>query len=222
MNLKEFQSLAVFKNLNDSQVKGLFEGLSHADTYVASEDLFNPKMTYKEVKDETGRLRNALVKLRDKKGTQAAALKSIQNTSSCLTEAVVKQINMFFPDYYETVENIFETLISKILKTTYQRSDLDKLIVCLDVFHDELKEVGKGGAKRQASYYKLGIIKLAEQFESVLPHLKASSRPECLFLEYVGVWFEYRLNKPINYPHRHVKKALEERKAGNWEKIPLS
>ncbi|RAS54416.1 hypothetical protein DET48_1513 [Vibrio diazotrophicus] len=195
--------------------------------YVGFFDAHNRNLAYsgyhnpggtKEARQGVKQLDRALTKLIERKGTKEAAHNSLKAGVSllkCYADGALKELDAYIDlNMSEKIDSdgncisIFEQLIKRVL--TGDTEALQHLKGSTYQFLANLKNVGRGGARREARQNIPGIERLAEYFREACPDRQISADSKSLFYEYVIFWLNHIVELEIEEPDRHIKNAIDE------------
>ena len=161
----------------------------------------------------------------------AQALRSMQGalrriSRGTITQAALAQLRnaakMIPPEYLAVLEQYGGEImdIDRLLVELEQspsEATTHRLLSSVEGFLEDLAKPGRGGARRQAMRYAMGIKKLAEWFTEALPKNAVSAAPSSVFYAYASIWLrEYQGFD--GDPERHIGNALTLR--ASWKNFP--
>ena len=197
-------------NLTNDQWKLLEFALQDASAYQQQlGDLYSPGIGFTAFIDELTRMKNAFIKLQEKRGTPEAAHRTIKRTLSNIPDRALLEISLFMPGVYWDSEGKFKAAALSVASGDH--SQLDKATQAATDALNDFKQVGKGGARKDARIYIPGIQKLAQHFNEILPGYNISPAPDSYFFKFVMYWLEYEIGvykEPDR--RRHIQNAIED------------
>lgn len=203
--------------LDGDTLSQLLYGARQARSYHLALEGFRPDGTFKAVREEIPRIHKALLKLASNKGTQQAAIKTLNAALQsaqrycpgvfCELDAI-GDLQLTMP--VDIRRSVFERQVDRIV--TANTDDRPELAASLSEvtaeYIENLKQPGRGGARRQAQQYTEGLHELARQFSAALPDLALSANQNSMFYRYALHWLNYYMDDPVSDPQRHIINAL--------------
>lgn len=191
------------KHLTDDEYMHLFQAMSWGHAVVETPD----SHSLRDHKEELGGLYKALVKLRDGRGTQDAANKSLKRRLKAIPDRRLIEVSPSLKSVPFPCGDDFKDIVTNIING--DKSQLDDACQAAKSALDNMKTPGKGGFRRQAQHYATGIRRLADHFEQAQSKYKADSKVESAFYIYVVYWLEKEMHNKIENPDRHIRNALQ-------------
>lgn len=152
---------------------------------------------HKGFKEEVAKLRKGLKKITDGRGTEAAAIKSINDAIRFIPEIDLEYFDSFLDDFTpsELPGRFVETVALLSNADTDKKQTAENLLKAVERITANLNHLGRGSANNKARQYTEGINRLREHFAEAMPGYLTNGGRNSVFRGYVEIWLKDYLKK---------------------------
>lgn len=191
----------------------LEEGLKQAySLHIQWLEYFGDGITlgHKGFKEELEKLYKGLTKLADGRGTEAAAIKSINDAIRMIPPIDLEYFDSFLDGFTpsELPGRFVKTAESLNKPETDKKCAADQLIKAVYQIMENMNHLGRGRGNKKASQYAEGINILRGYFADAMPGYLTNGGRGSKFHRYVEIWFiEYLKKDTIQNFDRIIDRA---------------
>lgn len=205
--------------VSGSALAQLAEGLRIAtDCQRAYSNLCPRGTSLKGAREDVSRAHRALRKLAEGRGAQDAALRSLRAALESMKRFnpgvlpeldATADLQLQFP--VDIDRSAFERCVGLVHSATSdERPALaGRLAEVTGDFLANIREPGRGGARKQARQYWDGLRELARRFTEAMPDHTVSADPGSVFYRYATHWLTHEMGACVSDPERHIQHALK-------------